>query len=63
MPHLIPISRIILRTVLSAMTAPLSALRHMAICRCPQPLGVREKISATSSLSSGRVGLFGCDSA
>ena len=56
----IPISRIILSTVLSAITAPSSALRHIAICRCPQPLAVREKISAAASQSSGRVGLGGC---
>lgn len=59
-PQRIPISRIILSTVLSAITAPSSALRHIAICRCPQPLAVREKISAAASRSSARVGLGGC---
>ena len=38
---------------------PSSALRHIAICRCPQPLAVREKISAAASQSSGRVGSAG----
>ncbi len=33
---------------MSAITAPSSALRHIAICRCPQPLAVREKISAAT---------------
>ena len=51
-----PISRIILSTVLSAMTAPSSARRHMAIWRWPQPLAVREKISAAFPHSSGLVG-------
>ena len=62
-PHRMPISRIILSTVLSATTAPSSARRHMAICRCPQPLAVRENISAAASRSSGLVGLRGCASA
>lgn len=63
MPQLAPISRIILRTVLSAMTAPRSALRHIATCLWPQPLAVREKTSAAASQSSGLVGLGGCASA
>ena len=58
-----PISRIILSTVLQAMCTPSSARRHMATWRWPHPLAVREKISATASRSSGRVGLAGCDSA
>ena len=60
MPHLSPISRITLRTVLSATLTPSSALRHIAACLCPQPLGVRENTSSTASHSSGLVGLGGC---
>lgn len=63
MPQRIPISRIILSTVLSATRAPSSARRHMATCLWPQPLAVREKISATAPRSSGLVGLAGCASA
>ena len=63
MPQRIPISRIILSTVLSATRAPSSARRHMATCRWPQPFAVREKISAAAPRSSGLVGLAGCDSA
>ena len=54
-----PISRMILSAVLSAMQTPFSARRPIAICLRPQPLAVREKISATSSHSSGLVGAFG----
>ncbi len=53
----------LLSTVLSAMTAPSSPRRHMAIWRWPQPLAVREKISATASRSPGLVGRPGCESA
>ena len=42
---------------------PGSARRHMATCLRPQPLAVREKISATAARSSGLVGLAGCASA
>ena len=63
MPQRRPISPIILSTVLSATTAPRSARRHIAIWRCPHPLGVRENISLAASHSSGLVGFFGCASA
>lgn len=59
MPQLIPISCIILSTVLSATTAPSSARRHIAIWRRPQSFGVLEKISAAFSQSSGLVGGLG----
>ena len=58
MPQLMPISCIIFRTVLSAMTAPSSARRHIAIWRCPHPFGERLKISTALSHSSGLVGAF-----
>ena len=59
----IPISRIILSTVLPAMVAPGSARRHMAARRWPHPLAVREKISAAAPRGSGLVGPAGCPSA
>lgn len=62
-PQRIPISRIILSTVLSAITAPRSARRHMAACLWPRPLAVREKISVTAPRSFGLVARGGCASA
>ena len=42
-----------LSTVLSAITAPSSALRHIAICRCPQPLAAREDLGAPPPRARG----------
>ena len=58
MPQLMPISRIIFRTVLSAIAAPSSARRHIATCLCPQPFGDLENISTALPHSSGLVGPF-----
>ena len=60
MPHLSPISFIILSTVLSAMRTPSTARSSIATCRWPTPLGSLPKISATLARSSGLVGAFGC---
>ena len=63
MPHLRPISFIILSTVLSAMRTPSTARSSMATCRCPTPFGSLPKTSATLARSSGLVGALGWDSA
>ena len=63
MPHLSPISRIILSTVLSAMRSPSTARSSMATWRWPTPFGSLPKISATLARSPGLVALFGCASA
>lgn len=63
MPQETPISRIILSTVLSAMRAPSSARRHIAIWRWPHPFAVRLKTSTALPQSSGLVGLGGWRSA
>lgn len=63
MPHLSPISPVILGTVSSAMRAPSTARSSIATCRWPAPLGSLPKISATLARSSGLVGAFGRASA
>ena len=63
MPHLRPISSVILSAVLSAMRTPSAARSSMAACRCPTPFGSLPKISATLARSSGLAGALGWDSA
>jgi len=62
MPHLRPISPVILGTVLSAIRAPSTARGSIATCLWPTPLGSLPKASATLVRSSGLVGAFGCAS-